>query len=107
MEFAQELPRRLNRVLDALANQELALQVDAVDEHRLLAGFHRIANRALLGLISATFLVSGSLLMQAPLPHRLAGYPLLGLLFILAGLAFGTVLLVAMIRSNPPADMGD
>ncbi|HSL70654.1 MAG TPA: AarF/ABC1/UbiB kinase family protein, partial [Longimicrobiales bacterium] len=52
-EFVQTLPSRLNRVLDRVAQNELSLKVDAIDENELIGGMQKIANRITLGLILA------------------------------------------------------
>ena len=49
----EKLPGRVNKVLDILSNNELRLNVDAIDEALLIDGLHKIANRIALGLILA------------------------------------------------------
>src|SRR4051812_9603144 len=52
-EFTANLPRRGNRILDALAEGELTVRVHAIDEERLHTVLHRVANRLTIGIIIA------------------------------------------------------
>jgi ubiquinone biosynthesis protein len=38
-DLVERLPGRVNRILDAVANNVLEVKVDAIDEVRLMAGF--------------------------------------------------------------------
>ena len=95
-DFVEKLPGRVNKVLDIVANNQLRLDVDAVDERMLIDGLHKIANRIALGLILAALIVGAALLMQVPTTFRILGYPGLAILFFLAA-AFGGVALVLSI----------
>jgi predicted unusual protein kinase regulating ubiquinone biosynthesis (AarF/ABC1/UbiB family) len=104
-DFAQKLPGRVNKVLDILANNQLRLDVDAVDERLLIDGLHKIANRISLGLVLAALIVGAALLMQVPTQFRILGYPGLAILLFLAA-AFGGLWLVVSILvrdREPPA----
>ena len=48
-DLLQRLPSRVNRFLDALANNELKISVDAIDEQKLMVGFQKVANRITVG----------------------------------------------------------
>ena len=104
-DFVQKLPARINKVLDILANNQLRLNVDAVDERLLIDGLHKIANRIALGVILAALIIGAALLMQVATPFRIFGYPGLAILLFLAA-AFGGVWLVVSIlvrdREPPP-----
>src|SRR6267143_4098028 len=50
-EFVEKLPVRVNKILDAVGNNELQIKVDAIDEKVLLDGFQKVANRITLGLV--------------------------------------------------------
>jgi predicted unusual protein kinase regulating ubiquinone biosynthesis (AarF/ABC1/UbiB family) len=104
-DFVEKLPGRVNKVLDILANNQLRLDVDAVDERLLIDGLHKIANRISLGLVLAALIVGAALLMQVPTPFRILGYPGLAILLFLAA-AFGGLWLVVSILvrdREPPA----
>jgi ubiquinone biosynthesis protein len=90
-DFAERMPGRLNRILDAVANNEIQLQVHAFDEGKLMGGFQKIANRITLGLLMAALIIGAAMLMQVPTSFRLLGYPGLAIVFFsiaaLVGLA--------------------
>jgi predicted unusual protein kinase regulating ubiquinone biosynthesis (AarF/ABC1/UbiB family) len=102
-DFAQKLPGRVNKVLDILANNQLRLDVDAVDERLLIDGLHKIANRISLGLVLAALIVGAALLMQVPTEFRILGYPGLAILLFFAA-AFGGLWLVVsiIVRDREP-----
>lgn len=92
-EFATELPGRVNRILDVVADNRLRLEVDAIDETRLMAGLQKIANRITLGLVLAALIIGAALLVRVESPFRIFGYP--GLPILLFGAAaIGILLLV-------------
>ena len=61
-EFAEELPGRVNRAMDALGSGHFELRVQAFDETQFLKGLHRLANVAAAGLILAALIVGSALL---------------------------------------------
>ncbi|MDX1952309.1 MAG: AarF/UbiB family protein [Verrucomicrobiota bacterium] len=84
-DFVGALPRRLNKILDSVANAELEVKVKATDANLLLAGFQKIANRITTGLILAALIIGASLLMNIRTSFQLFGYPGLAILcFLLA-----------------------
>src|SRR4029079_8424081 len=48
-ELVERLPERLNRFLDRLANNQLQVKVDAIDENALMVGIQKVANRITIG----------------------------------------------------------
>lgn len=91
-EFVQRLPMRLNRVLERIADDELTIKVDAIDDVRVMEGMQKIANRITLGLVLAALIVGAAMLMQVPTSWRILGYPALAMLFFLAAAAGGGML---------------
>ena len=86
-EFAERLPGRVNRVLDALSTSELKLKVELIDEGAVMNGLQKVANRITLGLILASLIVSAAMMMRVETTFRLFGYPGLAMiLFLFAGL---------------------
>jgi ubiquinone biosynthesis protein len=84
-EFTAQLPRRGNQILEALAEGQLQLRVDALDEERLHLVLQRLANRLTLGLIIAATIIGAAMLMQVQTSHRILGYPAIAMvLFVLA-----------------------
>ena len=85
-EFAERLPGRVNRVLDALASSELKLKVELMDEGVVLDGLQKVANRITLGLILAALIIGAAMIMRIETSFRLFGYPGLAMiLFLIAG----------------------
>ena len=63
-DFVEHLPRRVNRILDNVANNTFEVKVDAIDEKTLMEGFQKVANRITVGLILASLIVGAALLMR-------------------------------------------
>jgi predicted unusual protein kinase regulating ubiquinone biosynthesis (AarF/ABC1/UbiB family) len=93
-DLLQRLPARLNKFIDALANNQFKISVDAIDEHKLMVGFQKVANRITVGLIVASLIVGAALLMRVETTFRIWGYPGLAILFFLAAAGAGVVLLI-------------
>ena len=91
-EFVEKLPVRVNKILDAIGNNELQIKVDAIDEKVLLDGFQKVANRITLGLVVAALIVGAAMLMRVDTSFRIFGYP--GLAMILFLIAAGAGLLL-------------
>jgi ubiquinone biosynthesis protein len=86
--FAERLPGRISRILDSLANQELKVKVELIDEGAVLEGLQKVANRITLGLILAAMIIGAAMLMRVETSFRIMGYPGLAMLFFMAA-AFG------------------
>jgi hypothetical protein len=97
--FAERLPTRINRVLDALATNELRLKVEMIDDGAVMDGLQKVANRIALGLVLAALIVAAAMIMQVPTSFTVIGYPGLAMiLFVLA--AGGGALLAAQILAH-------
>ena len=92
-ELLERLPERLNRILERLANNQIEVKVDAIDEAQLMSGFQKVANRITVGLILAALIVGAALLMQVETSFRLLGYPGLAIVFFLLAAAGGILLI--------------
>ena len=97
--FVQHLPGRVNRILDRLADNDFKINVDALDEARLMEGMQKVANRITLGLVLAALIVGAALLMRVETSFRLFGYPGLAILLFLAA-AIGGIWLALTILVN-------
>jgi predicted unusual protein kinase regulating ubiquinone biosynthesis (AarF/ABC1/UbiB family) len=91
-EFAEKLPTRVNRILDAAGKNELRFKVDAIDEKVVLEGLQKVANRITLGLVVAALIVGAAMLMRVETSFRIFGYPGLAMIFFLLAAAAGLVL---------------
>jgi ubiquinone biosynthesis protein len=91
-EFVEELPGRVNRVMDAVAAGEMRVKVDAIDEKELLRGLHHAANRITSGLLLAALIVGAAMLTRVETTSELFGYPALAIVCFLVAAA-GAILL--------------
>ena len=93
-EFVEQLPARANKILDLVANNEMRVKVETIDERLVIEGAQKIANRITLGLILAALIVGAALLMQIQTSFRILGYPGLAMLCFLAAAAGGLMLIL-------------
>ena len=91
-EFAEKLPTRVNKILDAAGNNNLRLKVDAIDEKVIVEGLQKVANRITLGLVVAALIVGAAMLMRVETSFRIFGYPGLAMIFFLLAAAAGLLL---------------
>jgi ubiquinone biosynthesis protein len=96
-DFLQHLPGRFNKILDKLADNQVQVKVDAIDEVKLMEGLQKIANRITLGLVLAALIVSAAMLMNVPTTFRIFGYPGLAMIFFLAAATGGVILVFNII----------
>lgn len=82
-EFIQEVPGRINRILDALAKNQFKVQIDSGEENTLIEGFQKIANRITTGLVLAALIIGASLLMRVETPFQIFGYPGIAIILFL------------------------
>lgn len=95
-EFTQELPGRINRILDMVAKNRLKLNVDAIDEDTLIDGFQKVANRIATGLILASLIIGASLLMRISTSFTVFGYPGLAMILFLIAAGLGLYLVITV-----------
>jgi predicted unusual protein kinase regulating ubiquinone biosynthesis (AarF/ABC1/UbiB family) len=99
-DFAEQLPGRVNRAMDAIASGRFQLKVDAFDETEFLQGLHRMANRVAVGLVLAALIIGAALLSRVPTDVRIGGYPAVAfVLFLMAALG-GAWLVVTIALSD-------
>ena len=98
--FAERLPGRINRILDAVADQQMKVRVELIDEGAVLDGLQKVANRITLGLILAAMIVGAAMLMQVETTFRIFGYPGLAMLFFLGAAVGGSLMVVQILRSD-------
>jgi predicted unusual protein kinase regulating ubiquinone biosynthesis (AarF/ABC1/UbiB family) len=96
-EFIERLPNRVNKILDAIGNNELKIDVDAIDERIVLDGLQKVANRITLGLVLAALIVGAALLMRVETSFRILGYPGLPMIFFLLAAIAGIILIVSIV----------
>ncbi|HLL72701.1 MAG TPA: AarF/UbiB family protein [Pyrinomonadaceae bacterium] len=103
-DFLERLPARVNKILDAVGNNELQLKVDAIDEKKLMEGLQKVANRITVGLVIASMIVGASLLMRVETSFKLFGYPGLAIIFFLFAAAAAIWLVVIILFYDETAD---
>ncbi|HJR07451.1 MAG TPA: AarF/UbiB family protein [Pyrinomonadaceae bacterium] len=103
-DFLERLPARVNKILDAVGNNELQLKVDAIDEKKLMEGLQKVANRITVGLVIAAMIVGASLLMRVETSFKLFGYPGLAIIFFLIAAAAAIWLVVIILFYDETAD---
>src|SRR3977135_4403702 len=87
-EFAEKLPGRVNKVMDALAEGQLTLNVQGIDEKEMMRGVQKLGNAAPTGQILAALIVGAALLMRIDTSSKLFGYPSIAIVcFFAAALA--------------------
>jgi len=99
-DFLEHLPRRVNRILDNVANNTLEVKVDAIDEKTLMEGFQKVANRITVGLILASLIVGAALLMRVETTFRILGYPGLAMVCFLAAAGGGVWLVLEIVMAD-------
>ncbi len=99
-DFVEHLPRRVNRILDSVANNTFEVKVDAIDEKTLMEGFQKVANRITVGLILASLIVGAALLMRVETSFRILGYPGLAIVCFLAAAGGGVWLVLQIVMAD-------
>lgn len=100
-EFAEQLPGRVNRAMDALASGRFELQIRAFDETEFLRGLNRMANRVATGVILAALIVGAALLSNVHTSARIAGYPAIAFVcFLIAAIGGGYLVLSIVIGDH-------
>ena len=86
-ELFERLPERMNRILERLANNQIEVKVDAIDEAKLTEGFQKVANRITIGLLLAALIIGAAMLMQVETSFRILGYPGIAIIFFVLAAA--------------------
>ncbi len=102
-EFVERLPTRVNRILDAIGNNDLKVRVDAIDEKVVLEGLQKVANRITLGLVLAALIVGAAMLMRVDTSFRILGYPGLPTIFFLIAAIAGIALVLNIVFNDVKA----
>jgi ubiquinone biosynthesis protein len=96
-ELVGSLPGRVNTILERLANNDLAVKVDAIDEATLMAAFQKIANRITLGLLLAALIVGAAMLMHIDTRFRILGYPGVAIIFFILAAGGAVALMITIL----------
>ena len=101
-ELFQHMPAKVSKILDAVANNELKITVDALDETKLMSGFQKVANRITVGLIMAALIIGAALLMRVETPLRIFGYPGFAMILFMLATVGGIILLLRILFYDEP-----
>jgi hypothetical protein len=101
-EFVEKLPGRVNKVMDALAEGQLTLNVQGIDEKELMRGVQKLANRVTTGLIIAALIIGAAMLMRIDTKSKLFGYPSVAIVCFLAAALAGVWLILTSVMHDLP-----
>ena len=93
-EFAEKLPGRVNKVMDALAEGQMTLNIQGIDEKELMRGIQKVGNRVVMGLVIASLIVGAAMLMRIDTKSKLFGYPTIAILCFMAAALAGVFLVI-------------
>jgi len=99
-EFLEQLPARMNKFMELVANNKLRVKVDSFNEKLIVSTLQKIANRITLGLILAALIIGAALLTRVETDYRIFGYPGLAMIFFFFAVAGSVALAWQIIRSD-------
>ena len=99
-DFIEQLPGRVNKVMDSVVDGNLEVKVQAFDEAELMRGLQKLANRLTMGLVLAALIVGAAMLMRVETSSKLLGYPAVAIVCFLAAATGGLVLMVSIVHSD-------
>jgi ubiquinone biosynthesis protein len=105
-EFIQQLPSKLNAILDMAVNNDLRVRVESHGEDKLIGGLQKIANRITMGLVLAALIVGAALLMRVDTPFKILGYPGLAVVLFLGACLGGVLQIVSILNTDQKSRPG-
>jgi predicted unusual protein kinase regulating ubiquinone biosynthesis (AarF/ABC1/UbiB family) len=102
-EFVQEVPGKVNDILDLVVSNGLRVKVDALDETRLIGSLQKIANRITLGLVLAAMIIGATLMMRVDTAFKILGYPGLAILLFFAACLGGVLQIWGILHNDEKA----
>jgi ubiquinone biosynthesis protein len=88
-------------VMDALAEGELTLKVEGIDEDQLLGTIRTLGNRVTAGLVIAALIVGAAMIMRIETETELFGYPALAIVLFVLASVLGVWLVVTSLFRDP------
>ena len=82
-DLAQQLPRRTNQILERLAEGDVPVRVEGLDQTAFMSACQKIANRITLGLLLAALIVGAALALRVETDFRVFGYPGIAMILFL------------------------
>ncbi|HZH73794.1 MAG TPA: AarF/UbiB family protein [Mariniphaga sp.] len=90
----ENLPARINDILNAMAGNQFTINTKIVDEHDFISGIKESANRLTIGIILAALIIGASLMMRVETSFQVFGYPGLAIVFFLLAAIGGIILIL-------------
>ncbi len=100
----EKLPGRINKFLDTVANNEMSIKVDAIDETKLMEGFQKVANRITMGLVIAALIVGAAMMMRVETKFTIFGYPGIAMIFFFLAAGAGLWFVFHMLFKDEESD---
>ena len=82
-DLAQQLPRRANQILERLAEGDVPVRVEGLDQAGFMSACQKIANRITVGLLLAALIVGAALALRIETDFRVLGYPGIAMILFL------------------------
>jgi predicted unusual protein kinase regulating ubiquinone biosynthesis (AarF/ABC1/UbiB family) len=82
-DLAQQLPRRANQILERLAEGDVPVRVEGLDQAGFMSACQKIANRITVGLLLAALIVGAALALRIETDFRVFGYPGIAMILFL------------------------
>ena len=101
-EFAERFPGRVNQVMDALAEGQLTLNIQGIDEQDIMRGVQKLANRVAGAVVVASLVIGAALIMRIQTDAQLFGYPALAIVLFLIAAASAMLMLGGILMSDLP-----
>ena len=101
-EFAEKLPGRVNKVMDAVAEGQFTLNVKGIDGEEFMRVGQKLANRVTTGVVVAALVIGAALIMPINAGPKLLGYPALAIVLFLMAAAAALWLLISIVVSDVP-----
>nr|WP_299201625.1 AarF/UbiB family protein [uncultured Brumimicrobium sp.] len=92
-DLTENLPFRLNKFSENLAENKIRIKVDTIDEERFTDAFQKVANRITAGLIIAALIMGAALMARIPSSWTIGGYPAFAFLLFVFAVLIGLFLL--------------
>jgi membrane protein implicated in regulation of membrane protease activity len=104
--FAEQLPGRLNKVLESLAEGRVSLRLEGLDEASVIRGAQKMANRVAAGVMIAAFVIAAALFSGGPRTATVWGYPVLTIVFLALAALTAAWVGIGMVRRDLPQPRG-
>lgn len=101
-DFAERLPGRMNKVLDALAEGKFTLNVEGVDEAELMRVGQKLANRVATGVVISALLLAAALFARTKTGVAVLGYPVLTVVLLVTAFVGTGWLMFGILRNDLP-----